>query len=90
MEELLHAIKKFKPMLSYLLNKINNNQNNDSNISVTRQSRSYSDQDDQLLFRKQRNQQIYNLQLDIENLKQEIERKEQLLLELKISKSIVY
>ena len=90
MEELLHAIKKFKPMLSYLLNKINNNQNNDSNISITRQSRSYSDQDDQLLFRKQKNQQIYNLQLDIENLKQEIERKEQLLLELKISKSIVY
>ena len=86
MEELLHTIKKYKPMLSYLLNKINNN----SNTSVTRQSRSHSDQDDKLLFRKQRNQQIYDLQLDIENLKLEIERKEQLILELKNSKSIVY
>lgn len=79
MEELLHTLKKYKPMLSYLLNKINNN----SNTSINRQTRSYSDQDDQLLFRKYTNQQIYNLQSDIENLKLEIERKEQLILQLK-------
>lgn len=79
MEEIMHSLKKYKPMLSYLLNKINNN----SNTSITRQTRSYSDQDDQLLFRKYTNQQIYNLQSDIENLKLEIERKEQLILQLK-------
>ena len=66
-------------MLSYLLNKINNK----SDTLITRQTRSYSDQDDQLLFRKYKNQQIYDLQLDIENLKLEIERKEQLILQLK-------
>ena len=86
MEEIMHSLKKYKPMLSYLLNKINNN----SNTSITRQTRSYSDQDDQLLFRKHINQQIYDIQSDIENLKLEIERKEQLILELKNSKSIVY
>jgi hypothetical protein len=79
MEELLHSIKKYKPMLSYLLNKINK----ESNTLMTRQTRSHSDQDDQLLFRKQSNQQIYDLQLDIESLKLEIERKEQLILQLK-------
>jgi len=86
MEELVHTLKKCKPVLLYLLKKINN----DPNTSVTRQSRSYSDQDDQLLFRKQRNQHIYDLQLNIKNLKLEIERKEQLILELKNYKSIVY
>jgi hypothetical protein len=79
MEELLHSIKKYKPMLSYLLNKINK----ESNTLMTRQTRSHSDQDDQLLFRKQSNQQIYDLQLDIESLKLEIKRKEQLILQLK-------
>jgi hypothetical protein len=90
MEELLHILRKYKPALSLLLNKINNNkssQNSQSEHSQhsqqNKRTRSYSDQDDLLIHRKQKNQQIYNLQIEIDYLKLELERKEQLIFELK-------
>jgi hypothetical protein len=87
MEELLHILRKYKPVLSLLLNKINNDkslQNIQSEHSQnSKRTRSYSDQDDLLICRKQKSQQIYNLQIEVEYLKLEIEKKEQLISELK-------
>ena len=90
MEELLHILRKYKPALSLLLNKINNDkslQNSQSEHSQhsqqNKRTRSYSDQDNLLLCRKQKNQQIYDLQIEVDNLKLELEKKEQLILELK-------
>jgi hypothetical protein len=87
MEELLHILRKYKPALSLLLNKINNDkslQNSQSEHSQhSKRTRSYSDQDSLLLCRKQKNQQIYDLQIEVDNLKLELEKKEQLILELK-------
>ena len=87
MEELLHILRKYKPALSLLLNKINNDkslQNRQSEHSQqNKRTRSYSDQDDLLICRKQKSQQIYNLQIEVEYLKSEIEKKEQLISELK-------
>ena len=85
MEELLHTLKKSSGILSVLLNKIIIN----SNTSITRQSRSYSDQDEQLFKRKQNNQLIFDIEKDIDYLRLEIEKKEQLILQLKNSNSIV-
>lgn len=94
MEELLHILRKYKPALSLLLNKINNEQslqNSQSKLSQqNKRTRSYSDQDNLLLCKKQKNQQIYDLQTEVDYLKLEIEKKEKLILELKNSKSIVY
>jgi hypothetical protein len=90
MEELLHILRKYKPALSLLLNKINNEkslenrQNYESEHSQqSKRKRSYSDQDNLLLYRKQKNQQIYDLQIEIDNLKLELEKKEQLISDLK-------
>ena len=90
MEELLHILRKYKPVLSLLLNKINNEkslQNIQSEHSQhsqqNKRTRSYSDQDDLLIYRKQKNQQIYDLQIEVDNLKLELEKKEQLISDLK-------
>ena len=87
MEELLHILRKYKPALSLLLNKINNDKSSQNIQSEHNQqnkrTRSYSDQDDLLICRKQKSQQIYNLQIEVEYLKSEIEKKEQLISELK-------
>jgi len=90
MEELLHILRKYKPALSLLLNKINNDKSLENRQSQqsehseqNKRKRSYSDQDNLLLYRKQKNQQIYDLQIEIDNLKLELEKKEQLISELK-------
>ena len=87
MEELLHILRKYKPALSLLLNKINNEKSLENRQSQhseqNKRKRSYSDQDNLLLYRKQKNQQIYDLQIEVDNLKLELEKKEQLILELK-------
>ena len=90
MEELLHILRKYKPALSLLLNKINNEKSLENRQSPqseyseqNKRKRSYSDQDNLLLYRKQKNQQIYDLQIEIDNLKLELEKKEQLISELK-------
>jgi hypothetical protein len=93
MEELLHILRKYKPALSLLLNKINNEQSLENRQSPqsehsehseqNKRKRSYSDQDNLLLYRKQKNQQIYDLQIEIDNLKLELEKKEQLISDLK-------
>lgn len=78
MEELLHILRKYKPALSLLLNKINSErslQNRQSYESQKNKRTSYSDQDDLLLCKKQKNQQIYDLQIEVDNLKLELEKK---------------
>lgn len=87
MEELLHILRKYKPALSLLLNKINNEQSLQNSQSFeseqNKRKRSYSDQDNLLIHRKQKNQQIHDLQIEVDNLKLELEKKEQLISDLK-------